>query len=130
MACKSLFQPEPGSQSSILISESLDGVRVAMTRQNSGSPLKSAGLSWNGPGAAGGIKAPAATLWAELMVTFGKFNLERLSQVDPPVGAATSAPAEIRSSAAIGNFVMDSPSPAIVHPRLISAGACYSEIVA
>ena len=41
------------------------------------------------------------------MVTLGRLSLERLSQVDPPVGAATSEAAEIRSSAAIENFVMD-----------------------
>src|SRR5271170_6024912 len=113
IAWKSLFQPETGSQTSILMSESDDGASVAITRQNSGRPLKGARLTGNPPGAAGGVKAPAATLRAEVIVTFGRLTLERLSQVDPPVGAAAREPAEIMSSVAIGNFVMDSPSPAI-----------------
>ena len=92
MACKSLFQPDAGSQTSILISESLDGVSVAITRQKAGRPLKRAVFARPGPGAAGGVKAPAATLWADVMVTLGRLSLERLSHVDPPVGAAISEP--------------------------------------
>src|SRR5271166_71150 len=95
MAWKSLFQPEAGSQTSILISESLDGVKVAITRQNAGRPLKSAGFGPKGPGAGGGVKAPVATLCADVIVTFGRLTLERLSQVDPPVGAATREAAGI-----------------------------------
>src|SRR5579862_4370896 len=91
MAWKALFQPEAGSQSSTLMSESLDGVKVAITRQKAGRLLKSAGLGPKGPGVAGDLNAPAATLCAELMVTFGRLSLERLSHVDPPVGAAASA---------------------------------------
>src|SRR3984885_13664945 len=106
MAWKSLFQPEAGSQTSILISESLDGVKVAITRQKAGSPWKRAVFARPGPGVAGGVKAPAATLCADVMLTLGRLSLERLSQVDPPVGAAASV-AGSRSNTEIGNFVMD-----------------------
>jgi hypothetical protein len=61
-----------------------------MTRQNAGKLLNNAGFGPNGPGVAGGVKAPAATLCAELIVTLGRLSLERLSQVDPPVGEAAN----------------------------------------
>jgi hypothetical protein len=106
-----LFQPELGSQTSILISESLDGVKVACTRQNAGKPLKSAIFTRNGPGAAGGMKAPAPTLSADVIVTWGRLRRERFSHVDPPVGAASSEAAgissDIISDLVIENFVMD-----------------------
>src|SRR5580700_7999542 len=110
IAWKSLFQPDAGSQTSILMSESDDGASVAMTRQNSGTLLKGAGLPKGPPGGpagpAGGVKAPAATLCAELMVTLGRLTLERVSQVEPPVGAPIKEAAGSRS-AAMENFVMD-----------------------
>src|ERR1700733_14739697 len=104
MACKSLFQPEAGSQTSILMSESLDGASVAITRQKAGRPLKRAVFGRPGPGAAGGIKAPAAMLWADVMVTWGRLSRERLSHVEPPVGAATSEPAGMVSNAITRHF--------------------------
>ena len=64
MACRSLFQPAAGSQTSTLISESADGASVALTRQNVGRPLNTAGLGWNGPGDGGGVNSPAATICA------------------------------------------------------------------
>src|SRR5579862_4207344 len=103
MACKSLFQPAADSQTSILMSESLDGVSVAMTRQKAGRPLKSSAFDRPGPGTAGGVNAPAATLCADVMVTFGKLSLERLSHVDPPVAAAISE-AGSNSVTATNNF--------------------------
>src|SRR5580658_2650276 len=110
IAWKSLFQPETGNQTSTLISESLDGVKVAITRQNAGRLLKGARLTGNPPGGAGGgVKAPAATLCAELIVTLGRLSLDTLSQVDPPVGAATSVAAGSKNSREIENFGMDSP---------------------
>ena len=56
-----------------------------------------------GPGVAGGVNAPAATLCADVTVTFGRLSLERLSHVDPPVAAAISE-AGNRSRTAIENF--------------------------
>src|ERR1700735_2614985 len=60
-----------------------------------------------GPGDAGGVNAPAETGCAEVIVTLGRLSLERLSHVDPPVGAAIKEPAEIISSVVIENFVTD-----------------------
>jgi hypothetical protein len=78
-----------------------------MTRQKAGTPRKRAAFDRPGPGVAGGVKAPAATLCADVMVTLGKLSLERLSHVDPPVGAAAREAAARISSAIIENFVMD-----------------------
>src|ERR1700733_1776263 len=94
------------------MSESEDGVSVAITRQNSGRLLKGARLTGNPPGgAAGGVKVPAATLCAELMVTCGRLSLERLSQADPPVGAANREPAgiisEIMNNLGIESFIIE-----------------------
>jgi hypothetical protein len=85
------------------MSESLEGVSVAITRQKAGSPLKSSAFDRPGPGTAGGVNAPAATLCADVMVTFGKLSLERLSHVDPPVAAAISE-AGSKNATAIKNF--------------------------
>jgi hypothetical protein len=60
-----------------------------------------------GPGEAGGVNAPAETVCAEVIVTLGKLSLERLSHVDPPVGAAVKQPAEIISNVVIENLVTD-----------------------
>src|SRR3989442_6334182 len=73
------FQPEAGSQTSILISESVDGRNVAATRQNSGRSRSTAA----GPPAprapAGGVKAPAAMVCASVIVPFRNFQPARLS---------------------------------------------------
>src|SRR5688572_19807544 len=85
------FQPDAGSQTSILMSDSLEGVSVAATRQK-------AGRSLNGlppPRPAGAVNAPAATGCAIVIVASGSFNDDRLSQV-----AALAGPAWITSRAA------------------------------
>src|SRR2546425_5622639 len=73
------FQLEAGSQTSILISESVDGRNVAATRQNSGRSRSTAA----GPPAprapAGGVKAPAAMVCASVIVLSGNFRPARLS---------------------------------------------------
>src|SRR6185295_5047866 len=61
------FHPAAGSHTSILISESVDGLSVAATRQNAGSVLKARGL----PPPSGGLKAPAATRLASVIDPFG-----------------------------------------------------------
>ncbi len=79
LASRFPFQPVAGIQSSILISESLEGLSVAATRQNAGRSSK------DGPclprPAAGAVKAPAPTAVAEVMVVSGNFSEARLSQV-------------------------------------------------
>src|SRR6185369_7944053 len=77
------FQPSAGIQTSILISESEVGRRVAATRQKAGSPRKApccAALRL------GSVKAPAATASALVMVVAGKESADRPSQ-----GAANAA---------------------------------------
>src|SRR5262245_21790419 len=89
------FQPEPaapepcaeaGIQTSILISESLDGVRVAATRQNAGKFAK--GFPPRPARPAGSVNCPAPTVWASVTATCGCENDERLSQGAPIAGAA------------------------------------------
>src|SRR4051794_33065481 len=60
-ACSLLFQPEEGSQTSILMSESADGVSVALTRQKAGNCAKA--LDRMPPRLSGGANAPGLTLW-------------------------------------------------------------------
>src|SRR5437763_846460 len=79
------FHPEAGSQTSILMSESLDGVSVAATRQNTGSPPKAVRPLAPRPGA---TNVPAPTVCANVIATGGCDNADRLSQVAPIAGAA------------------------------------------
>src|ERR1700736_4664298 len=76
------FQPEVGSQTSILMSESLEGFKVAATRQNSGRFWKAALLP------CGSLNPPAGTIWAVVMVVSGRESEARLSQVAAMLGAA------------------------------------------
>src|SRR5258708_2896444 len=73
------FQPAAGIQTSILMSESLVGLSVAVTRQNAGRFLNGAVGSPRPPPPAGGVKAPAATVAAEVIVVFGNDREARLS---------------------------------------------------
>lgn len=78
------FQLVAGSQTSILMSESGDGVRVAVTRQKAGRVVKGLGPR---PGA-GGVKAPAATVWAAVMVVVGSLRLVSVVQSTARRGSA------------------------------------------
>jgi len=69
---------ETGSQISILMSESLEGLRVAATRQKAGT-FENCEAAVVAPPGEGGIKAPAATLFAEVTVVFGNLREARLS---------------------------------------------------
>src|SRR5678810_788262 len=81
------FQPSAGIQTSILISESEVGRRVAATRQKAGSPRNAAccaGLRL------GSVKAPAATASALVIVVAGKESADRPSHgAAKPAGTAT-----------------------------------------
>src|SRR5262245_2506277 len=70
------FQPASGSQTSILMSDSLDGFSVAATRQNAGSSRNTA----PSPLASGGVNAPARTGAACVIVAFGTASRASLSQ--------------------------------------------------
>src|SRR5579863_2325170 len=83
------FQSAAGSHTSILMSESLEGLSVAVTRQNAGRSLY--GFA-PGPrpaprplGFAGGVKAPAATFCALVIAASGRFSDARLSQDAPAI---------------------------------------------
>src|SRR5438874_6775710 len=96
------FQPEAGSQTSILISESLEGVSVAATRQNGGSAAK--GFPPRPPRGFGGANCPAPTVCASVTATCGCENVDKLSQVAPIAGAANS-------TNAIASFINSLPRP-------------------
>src|SRR5262245_8342105 len=78
-ACNFPFHPEVGSHTSILMSESLDGVSVAATRQNVGKPAKAAPGPPPRAGAPGGTNAPGATSAADVTFTLGRFNVVTIS---------------------------------------------------
>src|SRR4051794_20187914 len=61
------FHPVCGNQTSTLMSESSDGVRVAATRQNAGS--EEYGEFELEP--TGSVSAPAVTLWASVSLACG-----------------------------------------------------------
>ena len=82
--CRFPFHPDSGSQTSILISESLTGVIVAATRQNAGRFRKAAPCLPFPPARPGGMKAPAATVSAMVMVVFLSFSEVKLSHVEAP----------------------------------------------
>src|SRR5262250_809237 len=82
------FHPETGIQTSILMSESVVGLMVAATRQNAGRVLYTGGTT--APGAAPGSNAPAATVWARVMVVSGSLREDRPSQ-------------EVAADATVGN---------------------------
>src|SRR5580704_16727685 len=73
------FHPSDGSQTSILMSESLLGRKVAATRQKAGRLLGETGDGMNPP--PGIVNAPAATVCASVMVVSGSAKDARLSQV-------------------------------------------------
>src|SRR5262245_31581013 len=83
------FHPDVGSQTSILMSESLEGFNVAATRQNDGRARNAwiaSGAGAVAPGGVGGTNAPGSTVCASVIVVFGSTTDVRLSQVD---GAAS-----------------------------------------
>src|SRR5262245_15288849 len=97
------FQPAVGIQTSILMSESLVGFTVAALRQNEAISANGDGAFPRPPrpaaaprprpsprSAAGGVNAPAATVCALVMVTFGSARAPRLSQGAEAANVRTS----------------------------------------
>src|SRR5579872_4541061 len=81
--CSLPFQPDAGIQISILISESLEGARVAVTRQKAGRVanwVNTGRAPIPNPPASGGVKAAAATTFADMIVVFNNLMEARLSQ--------------------------------------------------
>src|SRR5262245_29419353 len=79
-----LFQLATGIQTSILISESLDGFNVAATLQNSGSCLNVAFCCAAPRPEGGNENSPADTVRASVMVVPGRASDARLSQLTAP----------------------------------------------
>src|SRR5688500_15761047 len=79
--CSLPFHPADGSHTSILMSESLVGVSVAVTRQKAGRLLSAAGFGTVTGGPPGIVNGPRATAWADVTVVFASVNDSRLSHV-------------------------------------------------
>src|SRR5580765_4806845 len=85
-ACSFPFQPDAGIQTSILMSESLDGVSVAATRQKAGRFAN--GLPPRPARPLGIVNCPAATVCASETATCAWEIDDRLSHVAPAAGEA------------------------------------------
>src|SRR5437762_11873303 len=70
------FHPRAGSQTSILMSESDDGVSVASTRQKAGRRLNCCVAAGLIPGR---VKPPAGTIWAKVIEVSGSARDDKLS---------------------------------------------------
>src|SRR5215467_14749401 len=88
------FQPVTGIHTSILMSESDAGLISAVTRQNAGVASAEAGPP------PGGIKGPAATLCAEVIVVSGSLRFARVSQGTAWARGATATRIIIPTTAA------------------------------
>src|SRR2546428_811744 len=87
------FQATAGSHTSILMSESDDGVSVAATRQNAGNWLNC------GTGAVPGrVNPPAGTIWANVIEVFESVRDDMLSHDAAAVRARPSIISARRSA--------------------------------
>src|SRR5215469_10024592 len=77
------FQFTIGSQTSILMSESDEGVRVAATRQKAGNSVN----CWVAELVAGRENVPTGTTWARVIEVFRSAKDDRLSHDEADVGA-------------------------------------------
>src|SRR6185503_17105174 len=112
--CRLRFHPLSGSQTSILISESLTGVMVAATRQNA-ARFRNADPCWPFPPArSGGVKAPAATGSAMVMVVLLSFRAVRLSHAGAPNTGAVAIAAIVNENL-IGLVMADGSILAYYH---------------
>src|SRR6185295_9294653 len=96
------FQPDDGSQTSILMSESLVGFNVAATRQNAGSVANAPAPARPPPAGprppAGGVKAPAATGCAMVTAVSGSASEARRSH---EVASATNGASAFRRTSTV-----------------------------
>src|ERR1700733_12219313 len=88
------FQSVVGSQTSILMSESAEGVSVAATRQKVGSWLN-CGVAGPVPGR---VNAPAGTTWTRLIEVFGSARDDKLSHDDEALRACPCVVSARRSA--------------------------------
>jgi hypothetical protein len=104
------FQAEDGgSQTAILMSESLEGLSVASTRQNMGRSLY--GTTVVSPGGklpeedAGGANAPAGTDCAKVIVMPRDASDARLSQDSPAISGIPKTAATITAQKLVDTFI-------------------------
>src|ERR1700730_16493353 len=84
-----------GSQTSILISESLVGRMVAAMRQNAGRLLYATSPGWRfSKKDAGGVKVPGVTEAAIVIAVCGSESLERSSQLVAPIAQVANTKAD------------------------------------
>src|SRR5262245_4416364 len=95
------FRPDVGSQTSILISESLDGASVAPTRQNSGRRLTFGGGCPGRTEPSGMTNCPAATVSVRVMVVSGSASDFKPSQEAPVAGHTDIAVAKRQARAVV-----------------------------
>src|SRR5262245_59096229 len=91
------FHPWAGSQTSILMSESDDGVSVAATRQKAGRRLNCCTAAGPIPGR---VKRPAGTIWAKVIEVSGSTRDDKLSH-DAPALRVWPATIVARSTAQV-----------------------------
>src|SRR5438105_14953458 len=109
------FQPEDGSQTSILMSESVLGVSVAVTRQKAGSDAYACAAAPR-PAPPGGTKPPAGTATADVTCPFTSVSAARLSH-DAPAAATSARPNDARlTSRPAGTLIS---SAVITHASLV-----------
>src|SRR3954468_21312968 len=119
------FQASAGGiQTSNLISESLVGRAVASTRQNAGSVIAA-----DAPGA---VNGPAATVAADLTVTFGIVSAARFEQAVPPVAAGVATCASTGTSAAARAAArrrdIRPPGSVIIEPAVYCGGTIRADV--
>src|SRR5882672_10484704 len=101
--CRLLFHPEAGIHTSILMSESSVGLRVAWTRQNAGRVLNEAAGTRPAPG---GVKSPAATVFADAMLVRGIVREARLSQDTGALAAEAITPVSVMTTSTLPGIVI------------------------
>src|ERR1700683_1757824 len=114
------FQPVAGSQTSTLISESLVGLMVAATRQNSGRSAKGFAPSRLACPSLGAENWPAGTTRAMVMVVSGNASDARLSHE-----AANAGTAARQASAPIALFIVGFFTVGIF-PRASKSSSVYT----
>src|SRR5688572_10575904 len=109
------FQFAAGIQSSILMSESLEGRSVAATRQNAGSAR---GRSASVPG---GVNGPAGRASASVIAVFGSASIATSAQEPAAARAGTGRTAASRTTHSPPRRILITAPPC----ALQRAGECY-----
>jgi hypothetical protein len=107
------FHAGAGSQTSILMSESAEGVSVAATRQKAGNWLN-CGTAGPVPGR---VNPPAGTIWAKVIEVFGSARDDRLSHDALALRVCPSIISARRSAHHPPVIVFIAPSRAVLTQR-------------